>query len=71
MKNRTKNQIMWLALVAVTALAVYMWYDPRIVPHIHRFSCVYVVQSEDRQSSRTAEYARTTETYRNATSTGV
>ena len=31
MKNRTKNQIMWLALVAVTALAVYMWYNPRIV----------------------------------------
>lgn len=31
MKNRTKNQVMWLALVAVTALAVYMWYNPRIV----------------------------------------
>ena len=31
MKNKAKNQMLWFALVLLTALVTYSWYNPRIV----------------------------------------
>ena len=31
MKNKTKNQIMWLLIVMIVLVAGYMWYNPRVV----------------------------------------
>jgi hypothetical protein len=31
MKNKTKNQALWLALILLTVFVGYMWYNPRIV----------------------------------------
>lgn len=31
MKNKTKTQIMWVVLFALTILVAYMWYNPRVV----------------------------------------
>ena len=31
MKNKTKNQIMWLLIVTIVLVAGYMWYNPRVV----------------------------------------
>lgn len=31
MKNKTKTQLMWVALVVLVAAVAYMWYNPQVV----------------------------------------
>ena len=31
MKNKTKTQLLWLALVVLVAAVAYMWYNPQVV----------------------------------------
>ena len=31
MKNKTKDQVLWLTLILLTAFVTYMWYNPRII----------------------------------------
>jgi hypothetical protein len=31
MKNKTKTQLLWIAIVVLGAIATYMWYNPKVV----------------------------------------
>lgn len=31
MKNKTKNQLLWLVIVMIALIVGYMWYNPRVV----------------------------------------
>lgn len=31
MKNKTKNQLLWLVIVIIALIVGYMWYNPRVV----------------------------------------